>query len=120
MAELFTVSAHHENTSVIFVTQNLFFQDKFYRTACLNAQYLILFRSPRSINQITHLARQLYVGEKAKKMVNAFVDATEQPYSNFIVDLKPDTPSCVRLRSNVLPDEGFPFQAVHFTHVYNI
>ena len=27
LAELFTVSAHHENTSVIFVTQNLFFQD---------------------------------------------------------------------------------------------
>ena len=120
LAELFTVNCHHDNTSVIFVSQNLFFQDKAYRTACLNAMYLILFRSPRGTSQITHLARQMYTGEKAKAMVRAFEHATQQPYSNFIVDLKPDTPQGLRLRSNVLPDEGLPFTSVHLSHCYAI
>lgn len=120
LAELFTVDCHHQNTSIIFVTQNLFFQNKFYRTACLNAQYMILFRSPRSCNQMTHLARQIYTGDKVKTMVKAFQDATKEPFSHFIIDLKPDTPQCMRLRSNVMKDEGFPYQGVQFAHVYNV
>ena len=118
LVEMFTVNCHHDNTSIIFVTQNLFFQDKAYRTVCLNAQYLILFRSPRSNQQIMHLARQLFTGEKAKAMGRAFEDATEKPFSHFIIDLKPDTPQCLRLRSNVLREEGLPFQSDHLAHVY--
>ena len=120
LAELLTVDCHHLNASIIFVTQNLFHQDKSYRTACLNAQYMILFRSPRSCNQMTYLARQLCTGNKVKRMVEAFQDATEKPYSHFIIDLKPDTPQCLRFRANVMPDEGLPFKSVHFAHVYDI
>ena len=77
----------HKNQflSTSFVSQNLFFQDKAYRTACLNAMYLILFHLPRGTSQITHLARQMYTGEKAKAMVRAFEHATQQPYSNFFL-----------------------------------
>lgn len=120
LTELFTVNCHHDNTSVIFVSQNLFFQNKAYRTACLNAMYIILFRSPRGSNQVNHLARQIYTGEKAKAMVQAYEHATQKPFSNFIVDLKPDTPTLLRLRSNVLPEEGLPFGGVHLSHCYNV
>ena len=120
IAYLFTVSCHHENTSVILVSQNLFFQDKTYRTACLNAQYLILFRSPRAASQIHHLARQIYVGAKAKAMVRAFENATAAPFSHIILDLKPDTPESLRLKSNILPNEGLPFNSAHLAHCYNI
>ena len=120
LAELFTVDAHHQNTSIIFVTQNLFLQNKFYRTACLNTQYMIFFRSPRSCNQMTHLAKQIYTGNKVKAMVEAFQDSTKEPFSHFIIDLKPDTPQCMRLRTNAMKDEGLSFQSEHFAHVYNI
>ena len=120
IAELFKVNCHHDNTSVIFVTHNLFFQNKAYRTACLNAQYLILFRSPRGTSQIHHLARQMFVGEKAKAMVRAFENATEKPFTYIIIDLKSDTPQCLRLRTNVLTDEGPLFQSAHLSHCYSI
>lgn len=120
LAELFTVNCHHDNTSVIFVSQNLFFQNKAYRTACLNAQYLILFRSPRGTSQIHHLARQMFVGERGRDMVRAFENATEKPFSYIVIDLKPDTPQCLRLRSNVLPDEGVVFGGVQLAHCYDV
>ena len=69
---------------------------------------------------MTYLARQLCTGNKVKRMVEAFQDATEKPYSHFIIDLKPDTPQCLRFRANVMPDEGLPFKSVHFAHVYDI
>ena len=118
IAELFTVGAHHDNCSIIFVSQVMFFQDKVYRTACQNATYLILFRSPRSQTQVGHLARQMF--SRPKGMVEAFEDATAQPYTNLVVDCRPDTPECLRLRTNILPSEGMAFQGVHLAHAYRV
>lgn len=118
ITDLFSVGAHHENCSVIFVSQVLFFQDKAYRYACQNAMYMILFRSPRCKSQIGHLARQMFNGKKANAMISAFEDATSKPYSNLIVDCKPDTPDVLRLRTNILPHEGMPFGLDNLAHVY--
>ena len=118
LAELFTVNCHHDNTSIIFVTQNLFLQNKDYRTAALNTQYFILFRSPRGTMQVQHLARQMFVGGKVKHMVQAYENATAQAFSYLIVDLKPDTPHQLRLKSNILPMEGEMFQGVRLAHSY--
>ena len=116
VSDLFTMGAHHDNCSVIFVSQVVFFKDKAYRTACQNAMYLILFRSPRCKVQISHLARQMF--GKAEPMIAAFEDATSKPFSNLIVDCRPDTPDALRLRSNILPDEGEPFGSVRLAHAY--
>ena len=118
ITDLFAVGAHHDNCSIIFVSQVMFFQDKAYRYACQNAMYMILFRSPRCKAQIGHLARQMFDGKKAKDMVAAFDNATSQPFSNLIVDCRPDTPDILRLRSNILPQEGLPFGVDHLAHVY--
>lgn len=37
--QIFTNISHHQNCSVIFITQNLFFNNKAYRTMSLNAHY---------------------------------------------------------------------------------
>ena len=120
LTDLFAVGAHHDNCSIIFVSQVLFLQDKAYRAACQNAMYMILFRSPRCKSQIGHLARQMFTGNRAKEMVHAFEDATSKPFSNLIVDCKPDTPDILRFRSNVLPDEGEQFGVAKLAHVYAI
>ena len=120
LTDLFTVGAHHDNCSTIFVSQVLFLQDRAYRNACQNAMYMILFRSPRSKTQIGHLARQMFVGKKANNMIRAFEDATSQPFANLIVDCRPDTPENMRLKTNILPDEGQKFRGVKLGHVYII
>jgi hypothetical protein len=38
---LFTVGSHHKNTSVIFLSQNIFCQGKHARTISLNCHYLV-------------------------------------------------------------------------------
>lgn len=126
ISDLFCVGAHHDNCSVMLVTQNLFHQSKSFRTAALNAMYLFLFKSPRGSNQVAHLARQIYTGGKAKEMVRAYECATEKPFSYLMVDLRPDTEPELRFRTNILPCEGETFtpgedcQDVRLTKCYLI
>ena len=54
--DIFIKGSHHNNISVIFVTQNLFLPQKDYRTLSLNAHYLVFFKNPRDMSQINALA----------------------------------------------------------------
>ena len=104
VTKIFTKISHHNNVSVLYLTQNLFYGGKQNRTIGLNAHYLVLFKNPRDATQISCLARQMHPGKSAF-MIEAFKDATALPYSYLLVDLKADTDDSYRLRSNVFPDE---------------
>ena len=104
VTKLFTKGSHHKNTSVIYITQNLFDKNKENRTISVNAHYMVLFKSPRDAMPVEHLARQMFPA-KSKYMREAFADATSQPYSYLLVDLKPDTPDDLRLRAKIFPGE---------------
>ena len=80
LTKLFFQLSHHANTTVIFVSQNLFYGTKEYRTISLNTQYLFLMKSPRSLHQISHLARQIQPF-KSHYIIQAFQQATRLPYS---------------------------------------
>lgn len=118
--QLFTVDSHHSNCSVILVTQNLFQDCKSFRTAALNAQYMFLFKSPRGAMQVSHLARQMYPPARARRMVAAYADATKEPFSYLLVDMKSDTEDALRLRTCVLPQEGKQFAGSRLTTCYRI
>ena len=60
VTKLFTRVSHHTNTSVIYITQNIFHPSKENRTITLNTQYLVLFKNVRDKSQISYLARQMY------------------------------------------------------------
>ena len=66
------------DVSVMFLTQNIF--HKKAKTMTLNAHYLVLFKNPRDASQLTYLARQMYPS-KPKFMIDAFADATSEPYT---------------------------------------
>ncbi len=104
VTKIFTKGSHHRNCSVIYITQNMFDKNKEVRTITLNTHYMVLFKSPRDALQVEHLARQMYPG-KTKFMREAFHDATSEPYTYLLVDLKPDTPEHLRLRANIFPGE---------------
>jgi len=104
VSKLFTKVSHHTDTSVVFLMQNLFHNDKEIRTITLNAQYMVLFKNVRDKSQIAHLSRQMYPN-KTKHMVESYVDATSEPFSYLFVDLKPGTDDRYRLKANIFPDD---------------
>ena len=84
--QLFTRCSHHLKLSIIFVSQNLFPQSKSMRNIALNMKYIVLFPSPRDINQIGVLGSQL--GAR-KSLLAAYNDAVLQ-YGRFnylLIDL---------------------------------
>ena len=46
IVDWFTRKAHHRNTSVIYITQNIFDRAPQNRTISLNVHYLVLFKNP--------------------------------------------------------------------------
>jgi len=104
VAKLFTRGSHHKNVSVVYLAQNLFPKNKFARTISLNAHYMFLFKNPRDATQFATLARQMYP-HKSQFAVEAYKDATREPYSYLLVDLRPEQDDDLRLRTNIFPGE---------------
>jgi len=102
MNMLFTKGSHHNNISVIFLTQNLY--DKRLRVPRINSHYLLLLKNPQGRDQIRTLAQQLYP-EHRKFFQEAYDDATIQPYSYLLIDLHPRTEEEKRLSTNIFPNE---------------
>lgn len=106
IVNLFTKGSHHNNLSVIFITQNIFHQGKGQRDISLNAQYIVIFRNLRDRSQIQHLSRQVYT-ENPRFLQEAFYHATSKPYGYLLLDLKQDTADNCRFRTNIFPDDEF-------------
>jgi hypothetical protein len=106
-AQIFTNLSHHQNCSVIYITQNLFHKDSNYRTMSLNAHYLFLMKNGRDKQQINTLARQICPGNSTY-VVQAFIHATRHPYSYLLLDFRPASPEILKLRSHIFPNE-FPY-----------
>ena len=102
IANLFSRESHHRNISVFLILQNLFHQGKYSCDISLNSHYFILFKNIRDYNQIKYLGNQMGIG---KKLTEAYLDATAEPFSYLLIDLSPLSDSSYMLRSNILPDE---------------
>lgn len=98
LTDFFTKKSHHLSISVIYIVQNIFNKNKQMRTISLNANYLICMKNPRDQLQLQTLARQIMPNE-TKFFMQCYADATNKPYSNFIIDLHPLTPDELRLKS---------------------
>lgn len=104
LMKAFTMYRHHRKLSVIFLVQNLFHQGKHSRTISLNTNYIVLFKSPRDKLQIRILAQQMFPGRR-EYFLQSYNDATKDAYSYLIVDLRPQCPEPLRLRSGILPHQ---------------
>jgi hypothetical protein len=102
VTNIFTKVSHHRNVSVILLTQNIFHKN--LRTISLNSHYIVLFKNPRDAGQVSTLARQMYPGNSGFA-IEAFKDATSEPHSYLLFDLRPEQDDSLRLRSNIFPDQ---------------
>lgn len=96
----FTVYSHHYNATVLLLSQSLFFDNKIYRSCSLNAQYIVLMKSRRDALSASFLARQISPYH-TKFVTEAYMNATKNPYSYLLFDLRQETSDTVRLRSNI-------------------
>jgi hypothetical protein len=104
MELMFTQGCHHKSLSVMFITQNQYYQGKCARTIALNTQYIVLFRNLRDASQVMTLARQLYPGRSAILM-ESYEDCTKEPYGYLVIDVSPYSEDKYRLRTNIFPGE---------------
>ncbi len=105
--QVFTNLSHHNNTSVIFVTQNLFYNNNSYRTMSRNTDYLFIMKNARDKQQIAILAKQFCPGNSTY-VVQSFTDATRSPFSYILIDFTQNCPDPLRLRAKIFPQE-FPY-----------
>ena len=118
---LFTKGSHHNNLSVIFMTQNIFHQGRDQRDISLNAQYIVIFRNLRDRAQIRHLARQVSP-ENLRFLEEAYQDATSQAFGCRLLDLKQATADNCRFRTCTFPDDEYQYVYVprkQMTHSKN-
>ena len=90
-------TGRHQNLNCVYIKHNLFHK-KTGRDAELQTTHLVLFKSPRDVQQIDILGRPLGLGKQLKQWYD---DATQEPYGHLMIDLRPSTPDFLRCCSNV-------------------
>ena len=102
--DYFILKSHHNNCSVIWVSQNMFLPGKYSRTIALNTHIYVLFKNMRDKLQYSTFARQAFTG-KGKAFMEIYEDCVKNKFGYLLVDLYPHSDDFLRLRTNVLPGE---------------
>ena len=76
------------------------------RLISINTQYHLLMKTFRDTSSIATLARQMFGPHQYKYMLDAYLDATKQNFGYLLVDLKPNSPDEIRLRTHIFPGEN--------------
>ena len=99
--DLFVKGSHHLNMNVIFITQNIFFSsNKDYRTVSINSNYIVVFKNPREMNQISYLSRQAFP-KQPRFLTEVYNTETEREHSYIVLDCKQSTPDHLRVRGSI-------------------
>lgn len=104
MSKIFSVYGHHLNINVFLLTQNLFYQNKFFRNITLNTHYIILLQMRRDKSQLKRFFSQIYPSKSALLM-EVYNQSTRGKFKYLMVDLSPDKDVSFLLRTNILPRE---------------
>jgi len=100
MTNCFTVYSHHLNCTIVLLIQSLFLESKSYKTCSLNAHYIILMKNKRDGASVSYLARQISP-YNTRYITEAYLQATQKPYSYLLFDLRQETNDLIRIRSNI-------------------
>ena len=105
--DLFTRGSHHNNLSVILISQNLFLRGRHQRTISLNACYIVVMKNPRDMSQIIHLGRQI-LPHQWQLVQQAYEMAVKKPHGYLFIDLRQSTDDRFRFRTNIFGENGQP------------
>jgi len=96
--------SHHNNLSVILVTQNVFYQGTQFRNIMKNASNIFLLNSLRDRQAIQTLSRQIFP-ETPKLISSAYADAMKEKYAYLVLNLDSATDERLRVMRGILSQE---------------
>lgn len=102
--KIFQVVGHHSNCSLIYLTQNLFYEKKVFRNISLQMDYIVLMKNARNISQVRYLANQLCAGNSLF-IINSYMDITKNPFSYALIDCSNQGVPELSIRSRIFPGE---------------
>ena len=97
-------AGRHKKLSCIYIKHNLFHKSSNGRDIDLQNTHIVLFKSPRDVQQVKVLSRQLGIG---RQLVDWYIDATTKPFGHLMIDLSPKTDDLIRYCTNCT---SFPSQ----------
>ncbi|KAF8368893.1 hypothetical protein PRIPAC_86722 [Pristionchus pacificus] len=97
-ANLYSRISHHRCISVVSILQNLF---SVPRTARLNSSYLCILKTTSDMNFLFSLGRQLFEKEQYKSFIEAYKDATKNPFGYLFLDLHTRSDDNCRLLTDI-------------------
>uniref|UniRef100_A0A183BNZ8 Uncharacterized protein n=1 Tax=Globodera pallida TaxID=36090 RepID=A0A183BNZ8_GLOPA len=100
---VFTRGSHNWGVSVLLITQHLFTRE--LRIARNNCHYVVLMRNPAGALQVRNLGTQLFPGGALRHFLEAYEDATAEPFGYLLIDMHPTTEQPLRLKTHIYPDE---------------
>ena len=89
------------------IPQNLFHQGKFFRDISLNAKYIFVLKGVRERDQFSPLARQV-LPHDSKGLADVYLNATEEPHGQLMLDVSQDTNDRLMFRTLVFPEVAPP------------
>lgn len=104
MSKIFAIYGHHLGINVFLLSQNLFYQNKYFRSITLNSHYIILFNMRRDKSQLKRFFGQIYPS-RAGVLMDIYNKAVNGVFEYLVVDMAPDNKSSFLLRTNILPGE---------------
>ena len=108
VANLFIVDGRHRNLSMVFIGQNLFVNDENFRLISQNSDYFVLFKNPRSVQQIRTLAAQM---SPKMELMTHYSKATMDPFSYLFINLTQECKPPVKYLSHL-------FNELHVVKAY--
>ena len=90
-------AGRHRKLNCLYIKHNLYHKNSGGRDAELQNTHIVLFKSPRDVQQIGVLGKQIGLG---KQLVYWYNDATAKPYGHLMIDLSPRTPDILRFSTN--------------------
>ena len=117
--DLFTQISHHNNQSVIILSQNIYTKGDIIRDLNLNTHYTIIFNQPRDENQVMKLAQQIKP-RAIQNIMSAYEQATYKPHGYLLVDntqfIRQEGLKEYFLRTRIVPTEEteYKFRPISF------
>jgi hypothetical protein len=106
LSELTTKKSHHLNFGFVIVSQTLF--EPKLKVARQNSMYFVLMRAPNNALAIRNLGVQLFP-RQLDYFLEAYREATKEPYSFLFIDLHPSSDPILRLRTNIFKEDINPY-----------
>lgn len=116
LVNIFTRTSHHENVSVFFLTQRLFYKSENFNVINRNSDYIVLLKNIRDQSSFFALARQLSP-TKPSQLLQIFSEATAKPYSAIRIDFTNSCPDEFRFLGNLT---STPLSPIAYTFIEDV